>query len=202
VPTAVRLLLALACALVAGGCGAAGQDASAHAGDPTTPAPSAPSAPAPTASPADGPAVTGSGYTFHLPHGWRDITSKLRRRSGVDHVAGALTAVGGFRSNVSVVVKPGGLSAPQVATVTRTILDRMRASAPHDAMLPPTTVAGSPAGHLAGLSHRATRPYWLEQYVVGHGDHTYVLSFAFSPKVSASERRATIDSMLASWSWR
>lgn len=155
-----------------------------------------------TAVPAHGAGIRGRGYTFRIPQGWRDVTARVDHRGGVDRAAGARVADHGFNSNVNVVVTPGALTPAQIVQVTRSIEQRIRPSAPSYAVRPPVLVAGEHAGHLAGLRSRAKPPYWLEQYVLSHGHRAYVVSFSFSPRVPASQRRQVIDAVLASWTWR
>jgi hypothetical protein len=202
---------AVTCAAVAAGCGthhgaaAAPVPTSPATSPTTTAAPDAAALPSPapiTARSATGIEVNGTGYRFRAPKDWRDVTSALSGNAGVDRAAGARRAEHGFNSNVNVVVTRGALTPSQVVTVTRHIRDRIRPSAPSYAVLPPVLIAGEPAGHLAGLRSGAKPPYWLEQYVLSHGTHAYVVSFSFSPRVPAAQRRATTASVLASWRWR
>lgn len=159
--------------------------------------------PAPvTAAPAHGARLTGRGYSFRLPRGWRDVTRTVDHRGGVDRAAGARVADHGFNSNVNVVVTRGALTPAQIAQVTRSIEQRIRRTAPSYAVRRPVLVAGEHAGHLAGLRSRAEPPYWLEQYVLSHRRRAYVVSFSFSPHVPAAERHHVIGAVLASWTWR
>lgn len=214
---ATVLLALLGAGLVAGCDGASGSAATSPSRN-ATPRASAPAsgsasasasasstAPRPTplsAAPARGARITGQGYTFRIPQGWRDVTARVDHHGGVDRAAGARVADHGFNSNVNVVVTPGALTPAQIIQVTRSIEQRIRPSAPSYAVRPPVLVAGEHAGHLAGLRSRAEPPYWLEQYVLSHGHRAYVVSFSFSPRVPAAQRRHAIDAVLASWTWR
>ncbi|MGN6250620.1 MAG: hypothetical protein ACTHNS_02270 [Marmoricola sp.] len=214
---------AVSCAVLAAGCGGSttptgprsptGPVTTAPSPTASTPLPSFPgtpkSRPSPLPSPArlraappTGPVLAGTGYRFRVPAGWRDVTGTLDRTSGVDEAAGAREAVDGFNSNVNVVVTHGALTTSQVITVTASIRDRIRPTAPHYAVRQPVLIDGETAGHLAGLRSRAKPPYWLEQLVVSHGSHAYVVSFSFSPRLPASRRERLVASVLAGWSWR
>ncbi|WP_310962368.1 hypothetical protein [Nocardioides terrisoli] len=208
VPVGARPVLpALAAVLMlVSGCGSghpaasSGPGSAAPSASHPTPSPSSTATP-PTAPPAKGAQVTGTGYRLRLPKGWRDVTSKLKTDTGIDRAAGAVQSVHGFRSNFNVVVTDGSLTMAQLPTVTANIRQRMLSTAPKYAVLPQTRIAGSPAGHLAGLRSEVNKPYWIDQYVVLGPDHCYIISFSFSPKVPTHQRQHTIDSVLTSWSW-
>lgn len=184
--------------LLLAGCGAS---ASPTTGDPGSKTPSsAPSAAPITASPMTGTAVHGTGYRFSVPRDWRDVTARLDR-DDVDRAAAAAVPDHGFDSNVNVVVTDGRVAPGQLPAVVGRIHDQMQSSAPGYRVLAPRTVAGVRAGRLAGVRHQGDASYWLEQYVFARGDHTYIVSFSFSPKVPAPQRSGTIESVLASWRW-
>lgn len=170
-----------------------------------TPQPSGTPTPAAAVSTPSGPAtgarIAGTGYSFRVPSGWRDVTAKLGQ-PGVDRAAAASTPVGGFRSNVNVVRVPKAIAAGQLAAVVRSVRARMLGSAPHYAVRPPTSVDGTVGGHLAGVRTQGGTRYWLEQFVLPDARSTLVVSFSFSPRLPAADRSRTIDAVLASWRWR
>ncbi len=154
-----------------------------------------------TAAPANGQVLHGSGYRVQVPANWHQVTHR-RLSNGVDRAAGAALPVHGFASNLSVVVTPDGFAVPELAAVTRRIRARMGRAGPQVSILPQAQIAGMPAGHLAGLRKKSGTTYWLDQYVVAHGGHGYVVSFAFSPSVRPAKRKQLIASVLGTWTWR
>ena len=151
-----------------------------------------------TAAPATGARVVGDDYRFRVPTGWRDYTKQLDD----DRVDRAAASVRGSRSSVNVVLTDQSITSGQLDAVLETIRDKILPSAPAYEILPEVTVAGARAGHLGGLRTQDRTKYWLEQYVFGHGAHTYIVSFSFPPKVRAAARARTIGAILASWRWR
>lgn len=150
--------------------------------------------------PAQGPRIHGSGYSFRVPTDWRDIGDVTSAR-GADTAAAAVKPVDGFTSNINVVIVDRSFTRDQVDEVTRRARTEVGGSSSKYLIARPTTVAGSIAGHLRGPHSYGTAEYWLEQYLIAHGSHTYVASFSFSPKVPVKARDRQIASVLASWSW-
>lgn len=145
--------------------------------------------------------MSGSGYRFHVPKGWRDVTSKLGR-ADVDRAAAADASVAGFRSNVNVVPVANQVAPGQLDIVVDGVRKKMLASAPSYAVLPRTVIGGTVAGHLGGIRTQGATRYWLEQFVLPDHARTLVISFSFSPKVPAASRARTIASVLVTWAWR
>ena len=176
---------------------------------PTSTTPS-PSASAPSSSPDPAPRsgntrhIEGTGYAFTAPVGWRDVTEKLKGTSlGVDRAAASTRPMGGFADNVNVVIAGGGQATPaQLDAAAQQIKQAMRASAPAYRILPRTSVAGTPAAHLAGMRTQGKTRYWLEQYVVVRSEAGYVISFSFSPVTPPARRQQLVRAILAHWSWR
>lgn len=200
--------VALAPLLAACGGTAAPAAAPSASGSPTAPsstaspvsAPSSPAAVSGSARPATGPRISGAGYSYRAPKGWRDFGSTLSAK-GADSAAAALTPTHGFTSNVNVVIVDESFGRDQVDAVAERARDEVDAGSHTYKVLAPTTVAGSIAGHLGGPRTSSGATYWLEQYLISHGSHTYVVSFSFSPKVPGSERSKEIAEILASWTW-
>ena len=153
-----------------------------------------------SAAPARGSRIKGTGYSFRVPKGWRDIGSTVSAR-GADTAAAAAAPVAGFTTNVNVVIVNQSFTRAQVGEVTRRARAEVGADSASYLVAAPTTVAGSVAGHLRGPHTYGKAKYWLEQYLISHDDHTYVASFSFSPKVAAGTRDQQIAAVLASWSW-
>jgi hypothetical protein len=142
--------------------------------------------------------VLGDDYSFRVPAGWRDYTKQLDD----DRVDRAAASTRGSRSSVNVILTDQSITNGQIDAVLQTIRGEILPTAPAYEVLPERTVAGARAGHLAGLRTQDGAKYWLEQFVFGHGAHTYIVSFSFSPTVRERVRSRTIDSILATWRWR
>lgn len=158
-----------------------------------------------TVAPATGSTLIGHGYRLRVPLGWHDVTARLTDPSGVDRAASAGKAVGGFTSNLNVVLTDTVVTRAHLDAVVDQIRTRMTVSAPGYAVLPDTTIDGVVSGHLGGLRSTAAqpdRPYWLEQYVVPRGQRLYLVNFSLSAQVPPAQRRQLIDSVLATWAWR
>lgn len=192
--------LTLALSLVSG-CGSGTQDDTKKPSGTST-SPATPSTQEPTSASRDmkGSLLQGDGYELALPKGWRDVTSHLKVDT-IDLAAQASKRVAGYASNFNVTITAGKMSVNQLPAMTANLHKQLEQTAPSFSVLPQTTVAGAPTGHLAGLRSKVKPPYWLEEYVLIHDDHGYVVRFAFSPKVPIEKRRQQIHSVLNSWRW-
>jgi len=164
-----------------------------------TPASPTIQAPSPVA-PATGVKVPGTGYAFRVPEHWRDVTKQVST-PGVDTAAAAATATAGFTSNINVVVANRAFTAGELTEVTERARSQVDGNANDYRIEEPTRVADALAGHLRGMHDSGKTSYWLEQYLISHGKHTYVVSFSYSPKVPEAKRDQQIASVLASWTW-
>ncbi len=194
-------LVALALAPLLAGCGG-GPGGSADPGTSASPTPStAPviATPSPAAA-ATGIKVAGTGYAFRAPARWRDVSKQVSAR-GVDTAVAAARATAGFTSNINVVISNESFAADQVEQFTENARVQVDGTTSDSVVEQPTRVAGAVAGHLRGMHNSGKTSYWLEQYLISHGTHTYVVSFSFSPKVPAAKRNHQVASVLASWSW-
>jgi len=157
---------------------------------------------APTAIPAPtGITITGSGYSFRVPKHWRNVTGTIAAR-GIDAAAAADLPVAGFANNINVSVSDTAFTRDQLDMVTELARAKVGVHSTDYAVAAPTLVAGAIAGHLRGPYQLAKKKYWLEQFLVAHSGHTYVVSFSFSPAVSAAKRDKLIASVLSGWTWR
>ena len=62
-------------------------------------------------------------------------------------------------------------------------------------------IAGSESAHITAKFSADGVAYWVEQYYPTNAGQTYVVTFSFSETVSASDRVAVAESILASWAW-
>lgn len=150
------------------------------------------------AAPATGATVKGSGYSFAVPKGWSaDEVSP----EGVDAVAGNLTDADGFADNVNVVVSGSPTITP--GRVESTIAAALEASGASDVKIRNRVmIAGSEAAHLSAMLSSQGVDYQIEQFYLSSDEQTMcVVTFAFSPTVSESDRHALSESVLATWAW-
>jgi hypothetical protein len=150
---------------------------------------------------AAGPLIRGTGYSFHAPPNWRDVTSVGNRPAAVDRAAASTKSVHGFPSSVNIVLSRGGLDEAALSTMASNLEKSMRATAPRYVMRQNTKIAGLTAKHLSGLRSTSSKHYWLEQFIVGRTQHTYVITFTFSSRLTRAQRNDVIGSVFAGWQW-
>lgn len=149
-------------------------------------------------APATGTKIEGTGYSFNAPEGW-DVPPNANGAQA-DSFAGDLTDQDGFADNVNVALSPSGAVTPeQIETVGVKELESVGAS---DVTVGERAeIAGSESAHLSASMKVGEISYVVDQYYLTRDDQTYVVTFSFSPDVSAADRATITDPTLASWTW-
>ena len=60
---------------------------------------------------------------------------------------------------------------------------------------------GEESAHLSASVDQQGVQYNIDQFYPSEGDQTYVVTFSFSPDVTAADRAAVYESVLATWTW-
>ena len=151
------------------------------------------------AAPASGTTITGDGYSYSVPEGW-DAPPEQAGTAQADTLAADLNDTDGFADNVNVLKSPAGeVSADDVETLG---VDELETAGATDVQVQERVeVAGSESAHLSATLTSANGEFVLEQYYLTEGGQTYVVTFSYSPTVDQTERTATAESILVSWSW-
>ncbi len=205
--TTTAAALIVSAALLLAGCGGQSGDtepaASGDAGSSASPSASAP-AETPAAEPAAGETITGTGYSFSVPEGWAIPDQALPGTEAVDVFVANLTdaSADGFADNVNVVLSPApqAITADQVETLGVDELEGA-AGATNVTVEERTTVAGEESAHLSASVDQQGVQYNIDQFYPSQGDQTYVVTFSFSTDVTADDRAAVYESVLATWTW-
>ncbi|WP_067436852.1 hypothetical protein [Nocardioides jensenii] len=215
---AVGALFLLAPALLVGGCSAgdtgrdlvmgpaASIDDSSNAAqdtetqDPPDPL-ATPEPPATSAEPATGRIMSGKGYQYSAPKSWVDITKQMRESGQkVDTAVGAdITVSTTVRENLNVVLTdvPGVTLETYEQIAPETLAFMVKDLEVYDRAV----IAGDEAVHVGGSATVGGVDFFFEQFVVVRDDTMYAVSFAINLERSDEERRAVVDSVLASWKW-
>lgn len=149
-------------------------------------------------SAATGERITGDGYAFSVPEGWgipegSDV-------EGIDVLVADLGDTDGFADNVNVLQSPAGLVDAELIETAG--LSELEGAGVVDATVNDRVdIGGSESPHLSGMASAAQGEYFIDQYYPSDDTVTYVVTFSFSPDVSAADRAAVTGSVLASWSW-
>lgn len=148
---------------------------------------------------ATGETVTGSGYSYSTPQGWAVPTDETLS-AGADSFAADLQDTDGFADNVNVILSPAGEITPdQVETQGASELEGVGATEVE--VLDRVDLAGSESAHLSAVLTSTGVPYRIEQFYAVNDGETFIVTFSFSETVSADDRAAITDTVLASWQW-
>ncbi len=203
----VLALVVLAPLLLAGCSGSPAASSSSSRAVSTAPSSAAASQPATTSAPSasasssgstDG-VVSGTGYRFPVPDGWGKPQG-VDAPQGTDSFAAALDDADGFADNVNVIALPTGAVTPQAAE-EQAPAGLKQIGATKVTVADRETVAGETAAHLSASLTSSGQKYRVDQFYVPHDGKTYVVTFSFSPGVSASDRSAVYSPSLAGWAW-
>ncbi|MEP6817816.1 MAG: hypothetical protein ABI873_19935 [Marmoricola sp.] len=167
---------------------------------------SASASPSSTVAPAGGSAMSGTGYTYHLPNAWEDISAQLKRsQPGIDTGGRAKPATPPFTANMNTLTTPsrisGAPSKSDLDALAAQIKQEVATLAPTVATKPQTTIAGAPAVHQEGRANSSGTKFYLVQYFAIYKGNNYGLTFAFPSSTNAAGRGRIVEPVLASWKW-
>jgi hypothetical protein len=202
------------------GCGGAGSSAGSLAGSsaessPSGSPPAAASSPGASksaaarglASPATGSStgeghLSGRGYTFALPQGWREATEQFQEYTELIDGGAVNAGQAGqpFIDNVNVLRNADQVELPP-AQAEEQFADELRTVATRVEVRPPVHVDGVEALHLTGRTDAGEVTALTDQFIV-HVDGAYfVVTFSFGDGTPRAQRKDAVDSMLDSWTW-
>ena len=191
----IRTLVSVVALLALAGC------TDAPSTDETTPTPDQAEAETPQAgtTAAEGPQISGTGYSYHVPRGWGPMPSEIPGFDP-DSVAFDLEDDDGFADNVNVVLAPGGTMTPDEAeSAAQNELTSFGAE--NVTVNDRRTVAGEEAAHTTADFSMNDNEYTVEQFYPTSGDQTFVVTFSFSTSVTPPERAEVTEAVLATWTW-
>ncbi|WP_435748136.1 hypothetical protein [Nocardioides sp. SYSU DS0663] len=161
----------------------------ADSSSPAAPSASASADPFAGVEPATGPVIQGASFRLRVPSGW--IVAEP-----ISHFVRLASEPGGRRGDISV----GFLAAADHATTEwlRDVAVRLWNGEGEVKVHPPVTVNGQRMYHLSGRAQHGAR---VDEYGARAGDLAFHVDFDL-PGMDPSERRAVIESVLASIEWR
>lgn len=180
-----------ALALAVSGC--AGSDGSSGAAKPAATKTS-------SVAPATGDTVTGTGYSYLAPKGWRPPSQKIPGFDP-DSLVGDSADKDGFTDNLNVIrVDPAPTDdADALESAAEKELKTARATGIK--VLPQQQVDGTPAVHLtSGFSQNSVN-YLVDQFSMIHGKVVYTITFSFSSTVPPERQDSVAQSVLTTWKW-
>jgi hypothetical protein len=149
-----------------------------------------------------GQTVQGTGYSFRLPTGWRDVTTEAKQNitEKVDVAATGPPAAGGTPHVVVAFDPSRGLALAEHLAATRKEQAEVLQDARHLGRPRRLGLAGAPA-----LVHEYTyvlngRPSHGRQVVCLRDGRVLFLTFTAGQQTFATDRTA-LEQMLSSWSW-
>jgi hypothetical protein len=189
----IRTLVAVAAVLACAGCAGSSSDEGSSSES------TAKTSQAPAVAAATGPQISGTGYTYNVPEGW-DRPEQDIPGLDLDSLAAALGDDDGFTDNVNVILSPAGeLSAEDAEAGAE---DELTAAGATDVTVNDrASVAGSDVAHVTSGMSSNGNDYTIEQFVPSNDGQAFVVTFSFSPSLTAQERAAVTDATLASWTW-
>ncbi len=162
--------------------------------------------PSSTVAPAGGLTMKGTGYAYHLPTGWEDISAKLKQsQPGIDTGGRAKPATPPFTANLNTLTTPskitGTPSASQLDSLAAQLKKEVVKLAPNVQTKPHTTIDGAPAVHQEGQANSSGTKFYLVQYFAVYKGNNYGVTFAFPAGTNPAARTKLIEPVLASWKW-
>jgi hypothetical protein len=151
---------------------------------------------------ASGQTVRGTGYSFRLPTGWRDVTTEAKQNitQKLDLVATG-PPVGGATPNVVVTVDPSrGLALADHLAAARKEQAEVFQDARHLGRPRPLSLAGTPALVHEYTYTRTGRPARGRQVACLREGRVLFLTFTVDQQTFATNL-AALQQMLSSWSW-
>lgn len=195
--------------LVLASCGKASTDNKDTKDDKST-SPSASSSPSEspssTVAPAAGIAMSGTGYGYHLPDAWEDISAQLKQsQPGIDTGGRAKPATPPFTANMNTLTTPSQISGEpsdsDLDALAAQIKQEVASLAPTVQTKEHTTIAGAPAVHQEGDANSSGTKFYLVQYFAVYNGNNYGVTFAFPSGTNETARTKIIEPVLASWKW-
>lgn len=179
---------------------------SASTSQSSSPSESPSASPSSTVAPAGGIAMTGTGYAYHLPDGWEDISTQLKQsQPGIDTGGRAKPATPPFTSNMNTLTTPSQISGTPSASdldgLAAQIKQEVASLAPTVQTKPQTQIAGAPAVHQEGEANSSGTKFYLVQYFAVYNGNNYGVTFAFPSGTNEADRTKIIEPVLASWKW-
>ncbi len=202
--TALAVLVLASCGKASNGTSKASSSDTASSSSSASSAPSASSTD--TAAPATGRAMTGTGYAYHLPSKWQDITKQLKKtQPGIDTGGRQNPATPPFTANLNTLTTPsqikGTATDSDLTALAAQIKKEVATLAPKVQTKPNTAIDGAPAVHQEGAATSGKTKFFLVQYFAIYKGHNFGLTFAFPSKSTASQRNKVVDPVLSSWKW-
>ncbi|KRC65090.1 hypothetical protein ASE12_10135 [Aeromicrobium sp. Root236] len=182
--------------LVLAGCGGSGSD-----GGDGKKGSDAGAASKSTVSPATGQKISGKGYSFTAPEGWKKPSSDVPGTEQADTFVADLGDDDGFADNMNVVrLDPAPIK--DLDTLEPALTKELESVGAQDISLRDRAeVADETAAHVVSTFTQQGKSYRAEQYNAIHDGVSYVITFSFSPSVAEGDRDKTAASVLATWTW-
>ena len=201
--TAFAVLLLASCGKAAD---TSSKDSSTSASPSSSTSESASAAPSSTAAPASGKAMSGTGYTYHLPTAWEDISAQLKsNQPGIDTGGRAKPATPPFTANMNTLTTPSKISGDpsnaDLDALAAQIKGEVATLAPNISTKPRYSIAGAPAVHQEGAANSSGTKFYLVQYFAVYKGNNYGITFAFPTSTSAADREKVVQPVLSSWKW-
>ena len=153
-------------------------------------------------SSAAGERLTGEGYSFALPDGWRDATDQFQEYSELIDTGAVNGDQAGqaFSDNVNVLRNADQSELPP-AQAEHQFVEELGTVAKRVEVQPSARVDGVDALHLTGRTVAGKVTALTDQYIAYVDDAYFVVTFSYDSRTPRRERQDEVGSMLSSWAW-
>lgn len=158
-------------------------------------------------TPAVGATVTGKDYSFVLPGTWADITERANQpKANFDTAVQDASDTDGFASYFTVMSTGAAGIVGQTGASEFMKEELQNSGASQVATLPSGSLDGEPVlrqkGQMSQKTASGTLVYHVEQWIVSHGEDTFIISFAANKGTSDAQMAKTFGPVVSSWQWK
>ena len=153
-------------------------------------------------SSAPGERLTGEGYSFALPDGWRDATHQFQEYSELIDTGAVNGDQAGqaFSDNVNVLRNADQSELPP-AQAEHQFVEELGTVAKRVEVQTATRVDGVRALHLTGRTVAGEVTALTDQYIAFVDGTYFVVTFSYDADTPRSQRTGEVAAMLRSWAW-
>ncbi|MCW2799563.1 MAG: hypothetical protein JWQ70_1035 [Aeromicrobium sp.] len=155
-----------------------------------------------TQTPADGDTVTGTGYSFTVPKGWKVERPTTATTTTIDSQAANAKDHDGFIDNINVVHQNAAQDV-SAKGFEDSLLQQLKGYPQYSDVNRRSRVhiAGELALHVDATQTVKGAKFLTDQYYVSHGNAVDVITFACSLGLSQKQQDDVAGSVLATWKW-
>lgn len=155
----------------------------------------------PSVAAASGPKISGTGYSFRAPMGWRKQAQDTPVTQPADTVAAEVSRKGGFPQNVNVLVLPRVPEMSGDALRTSLQADLTKIGMKGVELKETGQLDGREMIHASAQQNLSGLEYLTEQYITTKGGNLYIVTVSVGTDVPKATRIRISTSILGTWKW-